>query len=342
MLSQLQIRDTSRSIARSQLENGLIPWFMGGHIDPWNHIEATIALAIAGEVERAQKALDGLNSLQNEDGSFCHYYLSSGVKEPNRDPNVISYLALGVLALSCHIEDFDLERRFGIVAKAIDYVVSLQRFDGGFPMLVTPDGRKHPKSLLAASCSILVSLEAANFLASGLDLEMPAWKQAYLDLENFLILARSNIADKSNWAMDWYYPSFTRIKDQTRKESFGSADLLVGGSAGFVEQGLGVRCIKERSWFTAAETSEAAIAFSLSGMYDHAQKIFQTTDRFRTSDGSYLTGLTHPNGQSFPDKEMSTYSASAVLIANSVLLQRHFGSLTGHFIELFKVNRRSF
>ena len=39
-----QIRDTAAHIADWQLPSGMIPWFPGGHADPWNHIEAAMAL----------------------------------------------------------------------------------------------------------------------------------------------------------------------------------------------------------------------------------------------------------------------------------------------------------
>ena len=37
---------TARSIASLQLANGMIPWFDGGHCDPWNHVETAMALDV--------------------------------------------------------------------------------------------------------------------------------------------------------------------------------------------------------------------------------------------------------------------------------------------------------
>ena len=34
-----ELMATARSIASLQLKNGMIPWFEGGHCDPWNHVE---------------------------------------------------------------------------------------------------------------------------------------------------------------------------------------------------------------------------------------------------------------------------------------------------------------
>lgn len=341
MLTQDQITQTGRSIAKVQLSSGLIPWYEGGHIDPWNHIEAAIALSIANESERAQKAFDALVGLQNSDGSFCHYYLAKGVKEPNRDPNVISYIALGLLALSSYIDGFEIERYFDSVQRAIDYTLSVQRNDGGFPMIVTPEGRSHKKSLLAASCSILVSLNAANCLASQIDIEIPEWKQAEADLEEYLTQSRENLADKSDWAMDWYYPSFTSVTQNTSSVNFGSQHVLIGNYDSFIDSELGVRCISSRPWHTAAETSEAAIAFSLQGLDDIARALLVTTGRFRGEDGSYSTGIIDPVGVSFPFGEVSTYSAAAVLIADSVIKTRHIGSFPGHFMQILTERGRT-
>ncbi len=39
------LQRTASTIAKWQLPNGMIPWFPGGHCDPWNHVEAAMALA---------------------------------------------------------------------------------------------------------------------------------------------------------------------------------------------------------------------------------------------------------------------------------------------------------
>ena len=41
-----QIRITGEHIAGQQLASGLIPWFRGHHGDPWDHIEAAMALTV--------------------------------------------------------------------------------------------------------------------------------------------------------------------------------------------------------------------------------------------------------------------------------------------------------
>src|SRR3984893_18182244 len=94
-LSAAEVSATTDWIASIQLPSGMIPWFPGGHADPWNHIEAAMALAVGGRRHEAEWALGWLFSSQPRDGSWCLYSLSHGVEEPRRDTNVCSYVATG-------------------------------------------------------------------------------------------------------------------------------------------------------------------------------------------------------------------------------------------------------
>jgi hypothetical protein len=82
-------------IASVQLPNGMIPWFPGGHADPWNHTEAAMALVLAGRRPRRSRAFEWLAATQLPDGTWCRYYLAEGVEDPRRDPNVGAYVATG-------------------------------------------------------------------------------------------------------------------------------------------------------------------------------------------------------------------------------------------------------
>mgnify|MGYP001019695791 CR=1 FL=1 len=42
VLTDDQLLQTAQSIADLQLESGMIPWFEGGHCDPWNHVETAM------------------------------------------------------------------------------------------------------------------------------------------------------------------------------------------------------------------------------------------------------------------------------------------------------------
>ena len=47
-------RRTSRLVAA---RHGMIPWFPGGHCDPWNHVETAMALDVAGFHHEAERGL---------------------------------------------------------------------------------------------------------------------------------------------------------------------------------------------------------------------------------------------------------------------------------------------
>ena len=62
------LRPTVDYLLASQRDNGEIPWFEGGHTDPWNHTEAAMGLSIAGEFVAAERAYDWLVAEQLDDG----------------------------------------------------------------------------------------------------------------------------------------------------------------------------------------------------------------------------------------------------------------------------------
>ena len=51
-----ELRVSAATIAEWQLPNGMIPWFPGGHADPWNHVEGAMALAVTGHLDEAEAA----------------------------------------------------------------------------------------------------------------------------------------------------------------------------------------------------------------------------------------------------------------------------------------------
>ena len=82
ILSAADVLDTAASIAEVQRPDGMIPWFPGGHCDPWNHVEAAMALTACGFDAEADRAYQWLVDTQLPDGSWFNYYLATGVKDP--------------------------------------------------------------------------------------------------------------------------------------------------------------------------------------------------------------------------------------------------------------------
>ena len=202
-----EVAATVDAIARVQLPNGMIPWFPGGHSDPWNHVEAAMALLVGGRRADAERAYEWLRANQRPDWE-------------------LSAARLGY-----------------VIARRPEY-----------------------------------------------------------------------FAPKNRWAMDWYYPVLSGVltDDDARARLDERWDT-------FVMEGLGVRCVADRPWVTAAETCECVMAYDAAGEQGKALALFDWAQHLRLPDGSYWTGMVYPEEKTFPGAERSTYTAAAVVLAADAL-----------------------
>ena len=53
LLTADEVRASVDVLVRLQRPSGQLPWFDGGHCDPWNHVEAIMALTATGQFEEA-------------------------------------------------------------------------------------------------------------------------------------------------------------------------------------------------------------------------------------------------------------------------------------------------
>ncbi|MGH9104002.1 MAG: prenyltransferase, partial [Acidimicrobiales bacterium] len=301
-----------------QLRSGMIPWFEGGHADPWNHVEAAMALDCAGLGREAEAAYAWLAGAQRRDGSWCAYYLAEGVEEPRRDTNFCAYVATGAWHHWLVSSDRGfLEEMWPTVEAAIGFVLGHQLASGEVSWAVDPDGSRGGFALLTGSSSICHSIRCAVSVAGELGLERPAWELSAARLARCIALRPERFAPKDRWAMDWYYPVLAGVL-----RGAPARRRMVDRWQAFVLEGLGVRCVSDRPWATAAETAECVLALDAAGMGDEARSLFAALAGFRQADGSYLTGLVHPQRRSFPGGERSTYSAAAVVLAATALGRR--------------------
>jgi hypothetical protein len=327
-LSESEVDATASWIASVQLPNGMIPWWEGGHADPWNHVEAAIALMTAGRYEEAALALRWLRETQLPDGSWCLYYLADGIEEPRRDPNVSAYVATGVLWHYLATGDIGLvEEMWPTVDRALGWVLGLQRPGGGFTWSRDVDGRPGRFALLTGTSSIYHSLRCGAALAELTGQPRPAWVSAAAAASLAVSARPEAFEPKDRWAMDWYYPVLAGALDAEEGRSRVDA-----GWARFVYEGVGVRCVSDQPWVTAAETAECVMALDRAGLGAHARQLLTWTRHLRADDGSYWTGCVHPGCVRYPGGERSTYSAAAVLMADHVV---YASALTA---ELFRVD----
>lgn len=303
------------SIARVQTREGMIPWFPGGHCDPWNHTEAAMALATCGLYDEARLAFDWLEANQLSDGSWFRYHTNNAVEDARLDTNVCAYVATGLWhhALVTGSSDV-LVRYWPMVERAIDFVLRWQRLDGAIVWSLDQAGRPERYALLTGSSSVLHSLRCAVAIGEALERPRPDWELAAGHLAHAISHHETAFEPKADFAMDWYYPVLCGVVAGGRARR-----RLEAGWETFVLAGRGVRCVAESEWVTAAETAECVIALSAAGMHGHASELLAGIQALRHGDGSYSTGVVYPQAVTYPNAERTTYSAAAMVLAADAL-----------------------
>ncbi len=314
-LTPSEVTATAGWIASVQLPSGMIPWFHGGHADPWNHIEAAMALLVAGRRSEAERAFDWLAASQLEDGSWCRYHLAEGIEDPRRDPNVGAYVAAGAWWHYLTTGDLGfLDSMWPVISGAIEFVLHLQEPGGEILWSMDPDGHVGRYALLTSTASIHHSLRCAVAVAGRLGYERPEWELASDRVVEAIVHRPDAFAPKERWAMDWYYPILSGALSGEAAEQRIDARW-----SEFIIDGLGVRCVSDEPWVTAAETAECAMALDAIGMTDRAADLVTATRHMREDDGSYWTGCVHPQCVRYPGGERTTYTAAAVIMADHAL-----------------------
>jgi len=316
------LRPTVDFILRTQTAAGEIPWFDGGHSDPWDHTEAAMGLAIAGEIEPALRAYRWLATQQLPDGSWWRSYRNGRPHETDRrETNYIAYIATGIWHLYRITGQRDtLVEFFPVVDAAMDFVLSYQSSHGEIDWAVDGQGEALGDALLTGCSSIYKSLECASHIAAELGLERPHWLAARKGLGHALRHRPERFdrtwASKRRYAMDWFYPVLTGWVQ-------GPAALqrINQRWSEFVEPGLGCRCETQEPWVTVAESCELTMALLAAGDKARAATVFSWLSRWRHDDGAWWTGYQLVEDLLWPD-EKPTWTAGAVLLAAD--------ALTGH------------
>ena len=206
-----EVQQTARHIADLQLPTGMIPWFPGGHCDPWNHVETAMALDVAGLHEEARLAYEWLASIQLHDGSWWNYYLPDGsVEEAKLDTNVCAYVATGVWHhWLCTWDRGFVDHLWPTVRRALDWVLSMRRPDGLALWARTADETPWGYALLTGTSSIAHALRCGVQLAELAGEPRPDWVAAADTMADAVANRPDAFEPKQRWAMDWYYPVLT-------------------------------------------------------------------------------------------------------------------------------------
>ncbi len=317
------LRPTAAFILDVQQDDGCIPWFAGGHADPWDHVEAAMGLTVVGEFDAARRAYDWLRRQQLEDGSWWAAYRDGAVNNgERRETNFVAYVATGVWHYQAVSGDLDFAAQmWPCVERAIDFVLRQQTEHGEVHWAVDRAGRPMEDALVTGSSSICKSLECAIALAQRLDRgPVAAWQRARQRLVEAL-RSRPQRFDrtwdsKSRYSMDWFYPVlagvYTGAAARARLQSRWDE---------FVVDGLGCRCVADEPWVTVAETCELVLALIAAGERHRAAELFSWLYQWRDGDGAYWTGYQWELGILWPE-EKPTWTAAAILLAAD--------ALTGH------------
>ncbi|MCY4424509.1 MAG: hypothetical protein OXC06_15720 [Acidimicrobiaceae bacterium] len=328
LLSRAEADRTADTIAAVQLPSGMIPRFDGGVADPWNHVEAAMALTVTGRRTEADAAFEWLARIQRPDGSWHQYYTAEGIDQDKLDANTIAYVAAGVWHHWLRFGDAGfLAEMWPVVQRALDFVLALQTPRGEILWARHADGTPWPFALLTGSSSISHSLRCGLAAAHQVGEERPSWELALARLVHTVRhCGHEAFAPKDRWAMDWYYPVLTGVLQGAEARA-----RLASRRRIFVHEGEGVRCVSNQDWVTTAETCECAMAHLAVGDQSAALALFEWAQRLREPDGSYLTGRAFPTKVSYPDRECTTYSAAAVLLAADALAGT--GAASGLFVD---------
>jgi hypothetical protein len=323
ILDQTLLQQTAGTIEAVQLPSGMIPWFVGGHSDPWNHVEAAMALAVAGRIGAAERAYEWLEVTQRPEGSWHNYYAyDESVEDGRLDTNVCAYVATGIWQHFLVTGDTAfVESMWQMLERAIDFVVSWQQPAGEIIWSIRDDGSPEEYALLTGSSSAYFSLRSAVACAELIGVERPDWELAAGRLRHAIAYRPDRFAPKHRFAMDWYYPVLTGALDKQR-----GSDRLDDRWSDMVMDGKGVRCVSDRPWVTAAETAECALALMTVDRHGEAELLLDWAQDQRGDDGSYSTGLVYPQRATFPDEERSTYTAAAMILAVDALNETSSGS----------------
>lgn len=315
IVSADELETTGEAIAALQLRSGMIEWFPGGHADPWNHVEAAMALATVGRNAEAEAAYQWLADVQHADGGWHNYYLAEGVEDPKVDANCVAYIATGVWHHYLATKDHGfVEAMFPVIDRAIDYVLDLQTIRGEVIWARSAQGMPWSYALLTGSASIGHSLGCALLLADVVGHERPRWDEGRDRLLATVREVPEAFEPKDRWAMDWYYPVLTGALHGP-----AAIERIDARWDEFVLPDKGVRCVSDEPWVTAAETCECAMALLAVGDRRRAIELFRWASVHRNDDGGYFTGLVYPDAVQFPHAECSSYTSAAVILAADAL-----------------------
>lgn len=314
VLSAAALKQTAQSIAAVQNANGSIPWFPGGHIDTWDHVQGAMALAVSGELDKAQAAYKWLADTQRPDGSWAIRYDGDYLSDAGSASNFTAYIATGIWHYWLITSDIEfVGRMWPHVKKALDFVLDMRLPSGVIAWARDKDNAIYPEALLSGNASIALSLRCGAALGELLGELQSGWLKSAEEINKAINRNEELFVTKPRHAMDWYYPIFGA--------SYAAAEERIDKRWDeFVTESMGIRCVNDHEWVTGAETCELAIALDIIGRRDLAIELIASMQHLRTVEGAYWTGLVLTDMKNWP-VEQTTWTAATVILAVDALTQ---------------------
>lgn len=312
VLSAEQVEQTAASIEQVQLASGCVPWFEGGHADPWDHVQGAMGLAAAGRTDAARRAYAWSRDMQRPDGSWAIRYENDTVTDPHTDSNFCAYLATGVWHHWLMTRDRSFVREmWPVVERGLDAALTMQRADGAIAW-ASAGGVPLDEAMVTGNASIHLSLRCGSALAEVAGQSRPDWELSAARLRHALDDHPELFTVKPH-SMDWYYPVLGGVLSDA-----AAAARIDERWDDFVVDGLGARCVTPNTWVTGAETCELVLALDAIGRTAEGRTQLAAMQHLREDDGSYWTGLVYDDDVRWP-VERSTWTAATVILATDAL-----------------------
>ena len=163
------LRKTADFIADVQDASGAIPWFKGGIVDPWDHVEAVMGLTVAGRYREARAGLDWLQQSQADNGMWHAAYKSLDIADDQRaETNFVAYPATGVWHYYLATRDATaLQQYWPMLEASLDWVLQLQTDHGEVYWAVDKDKGISRDALVTGCSSMTRTLVNASHKAGS-------------------------------------------------------------------------------------------------------------------------------------------------------------------------------
>jgi len=308
-------------IISQQLPSGAIPWYRGTIADPWDHVEAAMALDFAGRSDEASAAYRWLRDTQNPDGSWYFSYLDGTPEDLTRDSNFSTYVATGMWLnyLITGNAPF-LREMWPVIQRGTEFALGLQQPSGEIYWGLSATGDVWPGAILTAASSTWLSLRCAARIAAAVGEDGTRWDAAGVRLSTAIkehpeLFDRMG-EDKSGHGMTWYYPVLVGLLEGRQAE-----ERINEGWKDFIIDGWGCKCFSDRQSVCVAETCELILALTRMGAKDRARMVLDWILQFRDSDGVFYRELYWPDRtirlceQGPQGRERNTWTSAAAILA---------------------------